>query len=159
MRKVLEGSRIDRGRKNRRNMKKQVARNPATLAQTIRRRILLTGAANSQQLHRAVDDGTRCCRRHCSLRCWWRRRRRSPCRSFHRRPPVFVLDVLELSTNPNLRQSGSATWVGSKCCKVDTRLLPMQSELYNSPQGRELSLPSGSDFRVNIKSSAPKDIL
>jgi hypothetical protein len=42
MRKVLEGSKIARGRKNRRNMKKQVARNPVTLAHTMRRRILLT---------------------------------------------------------------------------------------------------------------------
>lgn len=42
MRKVLEGSKIARGRKNLRNMKKQVARNPVILAQTIRRRILLT---------------------------------------------------------------------------------------------------------------------
>jgi hypothetical protein len=43
MRKVVDGSRIDRGRKKRRNIKKQVVRNPATLAQTIRLRILFTG--------------------------------------------------------------------------------------------------------------------
>lgn len=44
MRKVLEGSKIARGRKNLRNIRKQAKRNPVTLAQTIRRRILLTGA-------------------------------------------------------------------------------------------------------------------
>jgi hypothetical protein len=43
MRKVVDGSRIDRGKKKRRNIKKQVVKNPATLAQTIRRRILFTG--------------------------------------------------------------------------------------------------------------------
>lgn len=45
MRKTLEGSSIDRGRKNRRNMKKQVARKPTMLAQIIRRRTLLTGVS------------------------------------------------------------------------------------------------------------------
>jgi len=39
---VLEGSKIARGRKKRTNIKKQVVRNPATLAQTIRRRVLFT---------------------------------------------------------------------------------------------------------------------
>lgn len=42
MRNVLEGSKMARGRKKRRNIKKQVVRNPATLAQTMRRRILFT---------------------------------------------------------------------------------------------------------------------
>src|SRR6266566_3648268 len=42
---MLDGSRIERGRKNRKNIKKHVVRNPATLAQTIRRRILLTGGS------------------------------------------------------------------------------------------------------------------
>lgn len=42
MRKVLEGSKIARGRKNRRNIRKQVVRNAKTVVQTIRRRILLT---------------------------------------------------------------------------------------------------------------------
>ena len=42
---TLDGSVIDRGRKNLRNMKKQVVRNPAMLAQTILRRILLTGGS------------------------------------------------------------------------------------------------------------------
>lgn len=39
----MDGSRIDRGKKKRKNIKKQVVKNPATLAQTIRRRILFTG--------------------------------------------------------------------------------------------------------------------
>ena len=43
--KVLEGSKIARGRKNRTNIKKHVVRNPAMLAHTIRRRILLTGGS------------------------------------------------------------------------------------------------------------------
>ena len=47
MRKVLEGSKIVRGKKNRRNIRKQVVRNPATVAQTIRRRILLTGGSGA----------------------------------------------------------------------------------------------------------------
>ncbi len=47
MRKVLEGSKIVRGKKNRRNIKKQVVRNPTTAAQTIRRRILLTGGSGA----------------------------------------------------------------------------------------------------------------
>lgn len=42
MRKVLEGSNIARGKKNRKNIKKQVVRKPAIVAQTMRRRILLT---------------------------------------------------------------------------------------------------------------------
>ena len=42
MRNVLEGSKMARGRKKRRNIKKQVVRNPTMLAQTIRRRILFT---------------------------------------------------------------------------------------------------------------------
>jgi hypothetical protein len=36
---------MDRGRKNRRNIRKLVVRNPTTLAQTILRRILLTGGS------------------------------------------------------------------------------------------------------------------
>ena len=42
MRKVLDGSNIARGRKNRTNIRKQVVRKPAILAQTMRRLILLT---------------------------------------------------------------------------------------------------------------------
>jgi len=45
MRKVLEGSRIERGRKNRTNIRKNVASDPATVAHTIRRRILLTAGS------------------------------------------------------------------------------------------------------------------
>ena len=45
MRNTLGGSKIERGRKNRRNMKKDVIRKPEMLAQTIRRRILLTGGS------------------------------------------------------------------------------------------------------------------
>ncbi len=41
-RKMLEGSKIERGRKNRRNIRKTVISELATDAQTIRRRILLT---------------------------------------------------------------------------------------------------------------------
>jgi len=42
---VLAGSKIARGRKKRRNIKKHVVRNPTTLAQTMRRRILFTGGS------------------------------------------------------------------------------------------------------------------
>lgn len=45
---MLDGSRIERGRKNRRNIRKHVVRNPATLAQTILRRILLTGGSGAR---------------------------------------------------------------------------------------------------------------
>ena len=44
---MLEGSKIVRGRKNRRNIRKQVVRKPTTAAQTIRRRILLTGGSGA----------------------------------------------------------------------------------------------------------------
>jgi hypothetical protein len=47
MRKVLAGSKIVRGKKNRRNIRKHVAKNPTTAAQTIRRRILLTGGSGA----------------------------------------------------------------------------------------------------------------
>lgn len=47
MRKVLEGSKIVRGKKNRKNIRKQVVRNPTTEAQTIRRLILLTGGSGA----------------------------------------------------------------------------------------------------------------
>jgi hypothetical protein len=43
--KVLDGSVIERGRKNRMNIRKHVVRNPATLNQIIRRRFLLTGGS------------------------------------------------------------------------------------------------------------------
>jgi hypothetical protein len=39
---VLEGSKMARGRKKRTNIRKHVVRNPATLAQTIRLRVLFT---------------------------------------------------------------------------------------------------------------------
>src|SRR5215210_5720325 len=45
MRKMLDGSKMLRGRKKRRNIRKLVARNPAMLAQMMRRRILLTGGS------------------------------------------------------------------------------------------------------------------
>ena len=45
MRKIGDGSRMDRGRKNRTNIKKKVVRAPAIDAQTMRRRILLTGGS------------------------------------------------------------------------------------------------------------------
>ena len=40
-----DGSRIDRGRKNRTNIRKNVMSEPATVAHTIRRRILFTGGS------------------------------------------------------------------------------------------------------------------
>jgi len=43
--KVLGGSVIERGRKNRTNIKKQVVRNPAMLNQTMRLRVLFTGGS------------------------------------------------------------------------------------------------------------------
>ena len=52
---VLDGSRIDLGRKKRRNMKKHVARNAVMLVQTMRRRILLT--AGSGLLSTTGPDG------------------------------------------------------------------------------------------------------
>ena len=45
MRKILDGSRMDRGRKNRTNIRKKVMREPATVAHTMRRRILFTGGS------------------------------------------------------------------------------------------------------------------
>lgn len=42
MRKILDGSKMARGRKKRRNIRKEVMRKPATLAHTMRRRILFT---------------------------------------------------------------------------------------------------------------------
>jgi hypothetical protein len=45
--KVLEGSVIERGRKNLMNIRKQVVRNPAILNQMIRRRFLLTGGSGT----------------------------------------------------------------------------------------------------------------
>ena len=47
MRKVVDGSSIERGRKNRRNISRQVVRKPAMLAHTMRRRILLTAGSGS----------------------------------------------------------------------------------------------------------------
>ena len=46
---------MERGRKNRTNMKKNVSRDPATVAQTIRRRILLTGGSELASTVAAVD--------------------------------------------------------------------------------------------------------
>src|SRR3954471_23707236 len=47
MRNFVAGSKMLRGRKKRTNIRKLVARNPATLAQTMRRRILLTGGSGA----------------------------------------------------------------------------------------------------------------
>ena len=47
MRKLLAGSKIVRGKKNRRNIRKHVVKNPTMAAQTIRRRILLTGGSGA----------------------------------------------------------------------------------------------------------------
>src|ERR1051325_223639 len=43
---MLEGSRIERGRKNRTNIRKNVIKEPATVAHTIRRRILFIGGSD-----------------------------------------------------------------------------------------------------------------
>jgi hypothetical protein len=45
MRKSGDGSRIERGRKNRTNIRKKVVSAPATVAHTMRRRILFTGGS------------------------------------------------------------------------------------------------------------------
>src|ERR1051325_5906842 len=45
MRKMEDGSKIERGRKKRTNIRKLVTKNPAMLAQMIRRRSLLTGGS------------------------------------------------------------------------------------------------------------------
>src|SRR5215212_2081577 len=45
MRKRVAGSKMLRGKKKRTNIRKQVVRKPATAAQTMRRRILLTGGS------------------------------------------------------------------------------------------------------------------
>src|ERR1044071_1786092 len=45
MRNLVAGSKMLRGRKKRTNIRKQVVRKPTTAAQTIRRRILLTGGS------------------------------------------------------------------------------------------------------------------
>ena len=50
MRKIGDGSRIDRGKKNRTNIRKKVVSAPAMDAQTMRRRILFTGGS--------ADDST-----------------------------------------------------------------------------------------------------
>lgn len=47
MRKVLDGSRMDRGRKKRRNIKKYATKLAAIADQTMRRRILLTGGSGA----------------------------------------------------------------------------------------------------------------
>ena len=57
MRNVLEGSRIERGRKNRTNMRKNVMSDPATVAHTIRRRILFTGGSELVSTTAAGADG------------------------------------------------------------------------------------------------------
>ena len=48
---------MDRGRKNRTNIKKHVVRNAATDAQTMRRRILLTGGSGVLSTTAAVFAG------------------------------------------------------------------------------------------------------
>src|SRR5947209_3536363 len=47
MRKMLDGSKMARGRKKRRNIRKSTARKEKTLAQTMRRRSLLTGGSGA----------------------------------------------------------------------------------------------------------------
>jgi len=57
MRKMLDGSRIERGRKNRTNIKKKVVKAPATVAHTMRRRILLTGGSEVVSTTAAAVEG------------------------------------------------------------------------------------------------------
>src|SRR2546423_8317200 len=47
MRKTLDGSKMTRGRKKRRNIRKSMARKEKTLPQTMRRRSLLTGGSGA----------------------------------------------------------------------------------------------------------------
>src|SRR5947207_2868190 len=47
MRKTLDGSKMARGRKKRRNIRKSMARKEKTLPQTMRRRSLLTGGSGA----------------------------------------------------------------------------------------------------------------
>lgn len=54
---MLDGSRIERGRKNRTNIRKKVVRAPATVAQTIRRRILLTLGSKMASTTAAAVEG------------------------------------------------------------------------------------------------------
>ena len=54
---MLEGSRIERGRKNRTNIRKKVVRAAATEAQTIRRRILFTGGSGLDSTTAAAVEG------------------------------------------------------------------------------------------------------
>lgn len=152
MRKVLDGSRIDRGRKKRRNIKKQVVRNPATLAQTMRRRILLTGAGELSTTGpdggvtgRAAAAGTAVLGGcggaaggvPAGVSIVWLV------------PPVPCSWMFGLSTNakpPSLRKRNQGRQL--KLPAAGTRLLLKQSKLYNSPQCRELSLRSGSNYPV-----------
>jgi hypothetical protein len=55
--KVLEGSKIARGRKKRTNIKKQVVRKPVTLNQTIWRRFLLIGGSGRDSTTTAALAG------------------------------------------------------------------------------------------------------
>ena len=57
MRKEGDGSRMDRGRKNRTNIKKNVIKEPATVAHTMRRRILFTGGSELVSTTAAGADG------------------------------------------------------------------------------------------------------
>ena len=52
---MLDGSRIDRGRKNRTNIKKKVIKEVATTDHTIRRRILLTEGSEAVSTVAAAD--------------------------------------------------------------------------------------------------------
>ena len=54
---MLDGSRIERGRKNRTNIKKKTVSEPATVAQTIRRRILFTGGSELVSTTAAAVEG------------------------------------------------------------------------------------------------------
>ena len=54
---MLEGSRIERGRNNRTNIRKKVVREPMMVAQTMRRRILLTGGSELFSTATAGFDG------------------------------------------------------------------------------------------------------
>jgi len=103
MRKVLEGSRIDRGRKNRRNIKKLVKRNPATLAQTIRRRILLMGPEELSTTAPGCGTGRAAAAGTAVFGAGGGAAGGVPAGVSSTDPPGVCSGVLELSTIPNLR--------------------------------------------------------
>ena len=138
-------------------MKKQVARNPVTLAQTIRRRILLTagGALSTTDPGGATDARPPPALPPLAPLVVWQAR----C------PLEFLLGsagarsgLLELSTNEtSVSQEVQRGWQVDVPYE-DTRS-PIAEQIVQFPAMQGTSLPSGSDFRVNIKSAAPKNFM